>query len=420
MTKSDLIVLPAIRGIMGDWVYYSVLMSLGEIGKRLQYAQEIPQGKRELSKEIQRQVKKKRGKEIAEYIRTQPEYFFNSLVVAVYDGEPRWHAQKNISASEEYLNDLDEETIGSIGFLKFDGGEQLFAIDGQHRLAGIKALLKDDPENKSKDDKIPVIFVSHANTEQGLKRTRRLFTTLNKKAQKVSKDDIIMLDEDDVMAICTRWLIEKKIFKFENIILRVASNNMPSSNTSHFTTIGTLYDILTILFTKAGTKLQQSEKKLQDKRPPDNELDAYFELAKKYFDLLRQNFGEIDELFTATDTDAVVKKQRGKHGGNALFRPMGVEIFTLIIAALTVDKGMALEKAVEIAAKLPRDLNKPPYENIIWSPKAERILSDRKITLRETLLYMIDCSKMKRDNLEERYKAEKDDEKAELPDQIKY
>ena len=420
MTKSDLIVLPAIRGIMGNWVYYSVLMSLGEIGKRLQYAQGIPQGKRKLSEEIQRQVKEKRGEEIAEYIRTQPEYFFNSLVVAVYDGEPRWHGQKNISASEEYLNDLDEETIGSIGFLKFDGDEQLFAIDGQHRLAGIKSLLKDNPENKSKDDKIPVIFVSHADTEQGLRRTRRLFTTLNKKAQKVSKDDIIMLDEDDVMAICTRWLIEKKIFKFENIILRVASNNMPSSNTSSFTTIGTLYDVLTVLFSKAKIELRKGKESLQDKRPPDNELEAYFKLAKKYFDLLRQNFEEIDELFTATDTDAVVRKQRGTHGGNVLFRPMGLEIFTFIIATLTSSEGMSLEKAVEVAAKFPRDLNKPPYENIIWNPKTERILSQGKATLRETLLYMIDCSKMKRGNLEKRYRAEKNDEKAELPDQIKY
>ena len=420
MTKPDLIVLPAIRGVMGDWVYYSALVSFSEISKRLQYAQEIPQGKGGLSEGTQRQVKNKRGEEIAEYIRAQPEYFFNSLVVAVYDGEPRWHGQKNISASEEYLNDLDEEIVESMGFLKFDGDEQLFALDGQHRLAGIKSLLKNDPENESKDDKISVIFVSHADTEQGIKRTRRLFTTLNKKAQKIPKDDIIMLDEDDVMAICIRWLIEKKIFKFENIILRVDSNNMPSSNTSHFTTIGTLYDILTTLFTKARTELQQSEKLLQDKRPPDNELDAYFELAKKYFDLLRQNFGEIDELFTATDTDAVVRKQRGNHGGNVLFRPVGVEIFTFIIATLTINKGMALEKAVEIAAKLPRDLNKPPYENIIWSPKAERILYDGKSTLRETLLYMIDCSKIKRDNLEKRYKAEKNDEKAELPDQIKY
>ena len=403
---------------MGDWVYYSALVSFSEISKRLQYAQEISKGQK-LSEEIQRDIKEERGEEIAEYIRTQPEHFFNSLVVAVYDGEPIWHAQENISSSEKYLNDLDKETIESIGFLKFDGNEKLFAIDGQHRLAGIKSLLEDDPEDELKDEKMPVIFVSHANTKKGLRRTRRLFTTLNKKAQSVSKDDIIVLDEDDVMAICTRWLIEKKIFK-GNIILRVASNNMPSSNTSSFTTIGTLYDILTILFSKAKTELRKGKESLQDKRPPDNELEAYLKLAKKYFDLLRQNFGEIDELFTATDTETVVKKQRGKHGGNVLFRPMGLEIFTLIIATLTIKKDMSLEKAVEVAAKLPRDLNKPPYENIIWNPETERILSYGKTTLRETLFYMLDCSKMNKDDLEKRYKAEKDDEKAELPDQIKY
>ena len=35
------IVLPALRGLMGDWVYYSCLMGLDELSSRVHYAEEI-------------------------------------------------------------------------------------------------------------------------------------------------------------------------------------------------------------------------------------------------------------------------------------------------------------------------------------------------------------------------------------------
>ena len=106
------------------------------------------------------------------------------------------------------LKDLSDETIESLGFLTLRGDENLFALDGQHRLAGIKKAIKDGIDQDPYDD-LSVIFVAHQTTKKGLERTRRLFTTLNKTARPVSKGDIVALDEDDAMAICVRWLIEK-------------------------------------------------------------------------------------------------------------------------------------------------------------------------------------------------------------------
>ena len=54
------------------------------------------------------------------------------------------------------------------------------------------------------------------------------------------------------------------------------------------------------------------------------------------------------------DTESVVKKYRGNHGGHVLFRPVGLEILTRVVARLT--KEMELEKAVKLAAQLPNDL----------------------------------------------------------------
>ncbi len=62
MVKSDnKMVLPALRGHMGDWVYYSALMSMGELAQRVRYAHELrPRNDHEMSKFIQRALENAR------------------------------------------------------------------------------------------------------------------------------------------------------------------------------------------------------------------------------------------------------------------------------------------------------------------------------------------------------------------------
>jgi DNA sulfur modification protein DndB len=411
--KLKQIVLPALRGIMGDWVYYSCLMDLEELSARVRYAEEIHKNKF-LSDMIQRQLKKSRSAEIEEYLETQPERFFNSLVVATYGGQPNWHALSDVRSKSTgaKLQDLREETIESVGFLTLRGDEELFALDGQHRLAGIKRVINKGLEQDPYDE-VSVIFVAHKDTKKGLERTRRLFTTLNKTARPVSKGDIIALDEDDVMAICVRRLIEEtELFSGKRIAF-VASNNMPVGNTTSLTTIGNLYDVVLILFMSTQSKYKRKKAELQRVRPNDVELNAYFEYAKSLFIHLRKNFKELEEFFASKSTDAVVRKFRGSHGGNALFRPIGLEIFTRIIARLTKD--VPLTQAVKLAAKLPRDLNVPPYEGLMWDSSNTIILNAHKVTLREILLYMIGESKFTEAELTRRYRREIGDDTIELP-----
>ena len=58
----------------------------------------------------------------------------------------------------------------SLGFLVLRGDEKIFALDGQHRLAGIKRVVEDDLGVRANDE-VSVIFVSHQATEAGLERT---------------------------------------------------------------------------------------------------------------------------------------------------------------------------------------------------------------------------------------------------------
>lgn len=382
------ILLPALRGIMGDWIYYTCLMSLDEISKRISFANEIHKNE-QLSDMIQRSLAASRSKSVAEYLEKQEERFFNSIVVATYGGEPSWLALSNIQDKTQHVDkiQLTEEAISSVGFLALNGEEKLFALDGQHRLAGIKKAVRNKMIENDPYDEVSVIFVSHHVTPKGLERTRRLFTTLNKTARPVKKGDIIALDEDDVMALTVRWLIEESGYFSDERIAFVANNNMPSTNTKSMTTIGNLYDVIAILFTSFNTPLKKKKIDLQKVRPTDKELLQYFKLARIFFKLLKNNFSEIEEFFNTADYPTVVAKYRNQNGGNILFRPIGIELIVKVIATLT--ENYSLREAVKLAALLPRNIAAPPFTHLMWDPNKKTMLNDNKTLLRNILLYML-------------------------------
>ncbi len=417
--KQKEIVLPALRGVMGDWVFYSCLMDIGELSSRVNYAEQIHENEA-LSDMIQRHLKKGRATQIADYLKRQPEHFFNSLVVATYGGQPSWYALSDVRSktARRELKNLTEDTVSSVGFLTLTGREKLFALDGQHRLAGIKKAIKDGLHNGLYDE-FSVIFVGHKDTEEGLERTRRLFTTLNKTARPVSKGEIIALDEDDVMAICVRRLIEQTELFTGNKVAFVASNNMPTANTTSLTTIANLYDILTILFTNAQSDLKNQRPNLQRVRPDDIILDKYFEFAEAYFLQLKKNFEALDEFFSAENTEPVVKRYRGSHGGHVLYRPIGLEIMTRVIARLTKD--ISLDRAVKLVAELPNNLNEEPFRWLMWEPTKKIMLNGHKVTIREVLWYMVgkNTKNYPEATLLERYQRASGNNTAELPKKIR-
>ena len=414
-------ILPALRGVMGNWVYYSCLMTLKDLSTRVRFAEDVHEHA-ELSQLIQRALRRKRTRAIADYIKTQPQRFFNSLVIAVYGGEPNWHALTNVrnQSIDDLLENLRHETRESVGFLTLRGDELLFALDGQHRLAGIKAIV-DEGFEPAMDDEVSVILVGHERTDAGLERTRRLFTTLNKTVRPVTKGDIIALDEDDVMAICVRRLMEQTDLFPGRRILFVQSNNIPTGNTDCLTTIGNLYDILTILFTQAKFDLRKPKQDLQRFRPDDETLDRYFDYAREFFVQLRVNFPELDEFFSAQDPSTVVRKYRGPQAENdpylpnALYRPIGLDVFTQIITRVT--RATSLDKAVALASKLPRDLGQTPYPGVMWDTSTKTIIGGHKVTAREILCYMIGMNgpTYTAPKLLDRYRKDTGDEHAVLP-----
>ena len=376
--------LPALRGVFGDWAYYTCLMSLADIAARVKFADQIHQSKA-LSDLIQRKLKDARADDIAAYLKSNPERFFGSLVVAVYGGDPAWHELDEIKPQHKDFkaSEVSEDAVASLGFLSFTGEEDLFALDGQHRLAGIQKAIVGQEELS--EDEVSVIFVSHRKDAAGMRRTRALFTTLNKTAKPVNKSETIALDESDVMAIVTRRLIETNPKFSDKRILVVDTPNLPTTNHTHLTTIQNLYDVLTTLFSKV--KAKTSIKILSFKRPSDTDLDGYYDYAVNYFQLLAKAAPELDAFFKAANGATVVAANRNDSGGSILFRPVGQIMFAHIAEAL-VNK-MDLPTAIKLMGKLPRELKKAPYRDLLWNRSSKTLNLKNQVLVRRVLLYML-------------------------------
>lgn len=394
--KNSPLVLPALRGSIGDWIYYACLIPIAEIWKRVNYADEIHPDKA-LSNLIQRSLEGPRSRHIAEYLINTQERFFNSLVLATYGGSPDWLEVGNFRSTTDprVVKLIPEVARDSLGFLSLDGTQKIFAVDGQHRLAGIKRAMEDG--STLGQEQVPVILVGHKKDTAGLQRTRRLFTTLNKTAVPVRKRDIIALDEDDVMAIIARRLVEtNKGFRDPKIAV-ISSQNIPIGNRTCLTTISSLYDILKVLF--MFEVKQHSDRALRFRRPSDERLDQYYSSATSFFISLGKTFKPVGDLFKTANPTSVTEKHRGPHGGHLLFRPIGLDIFTRTAVEIAQTRNIELTEAVTYLKRLPTDLASAPYQGIIWDSNRHTILRGKALA-QELVRYIanlpVDEIKLKR------------------------
>lgn len=412
--------LPALRGRFGDWAYYSVLMTLEQISARVEYASEIHRIREStnLSELMQRELKEGRAKEIAEYLLNNEDRFFNSLVIAVYGGAPAWHDFDIKPTSPTiHLNDLSNTAAYSIGYLSISNDERLFALDGQHRLAGIKEAIQVNPELA--EEEVSVIFVAHHSGKKGIRRSRKLFTTLNKTAKPVKKSEIIALDETDMMAISTRHLVENhRFFNRGQVDVMKKQANLHPNNYLNFTTIINLYDVLTIIFPFVKNKLDRIERKnLQIYRPSDEKVDEYNRFSEIFFEQLTELFPALKQYFESGGSEKFLKKNRSSDFSHILFRPVGLIIFSQLLKALR--SHLSYEDAMALLRHLPVRMQDPPYRQVVWN--ADNTINNRGAALcRDLLLYMLGQYRGKTDVLKERYAKVLDAEpaKVKLPDRI--
>ena len=138
------------------------------------------------------------------------------------------------------IEDENGQDNYDLGVLTLSGQEKIFPVDGQHRVAGIKEALELNQDIG--EERVPVIFIGHSKDEMGMQRTRRMFSTLNRYAKPVSMRDIIALDEDDVIAIASRNIIDQSNLFEDDRILDSKTKAIPDNNERALTTIITYYE----------------------------------------------------------------------------------------------------------------------------------------------------------------------------------
>lgn len=382
MTKTT--ILPAIRSRVGDWTFYATTLSFENVRELIKDPDEIHERKK-LSEWIQREAIDTHSEAIAKYIQDNTQRFLGALIIGVYDGHPDWaplqvkYAVNYLAATEEQQKTLE----GKLGLLRLSGGERLFAIDGQHRVAGIKRALLNLPSDSSvRNDEVSAIFVAHdASTVSGQQRTRRLFTTVNKKAKRVSNAANIALDEDNGFAVVTRQLIDGH-WLFEDQrkhISYTSTGSINQNDESAITSVVGLYEIVKDLYASKG------KVNFENERPTDDAIDQHLTLCKNYLNLLIKAIPEYSEVFVSNKHSC--SYYRREISNHLLFRPIGQRAFARAIQLL-LQRGISIEAGINSLIKVNMYLTDKAWNHILWDPISRTMITN-KLVMAETQLLIL-------------------------------
>lgn len=381
----NMIRVPAIRSQMGIWIYYVSSLSFQDILDYISPINDELHKSKFLSEMIQRSVTDN-YKNIANYLETQKERFFNSLILAVYDGEPEWN---EIRISEF------EDGDSPLGILTLSGKEKIFPVDGQHRVAGIKRALEHKPILGK--ERVPVIFIGHSKDEVGMQRIRRMFSTLNRYAKPVSLRDIIALDEDDVVAIASRNLIDDTDLFLKDRILDSKNKAIPETNSTALTTIIAYYECnkeLLWMFVKdidvigLDGKQIKGRKKINEylrHRPSEKVVNDFTKECYEFWKSIMLRCEEINDYI-----DGTVGRFRDKEGGHIFFRPISLVQFAKVIVRVRENTDMYYEKILNLFPERLMWLQHKLWRRILWDNIQKKMIMGNSKLVELLLIYIID------------------------------
>ncbi len=368
--------LPAIKGIIGDWIYYQTVMPFTEVVDRIDNDHSIREYK-SLDDYLQRDLSS-RSKKIATYLKREKSRFFNSVIIGLFGGDPNWY-NFDFAPSAIPEMSLSDHILDTIGILELSGDEKLFSIDGQHRIDGIKQALKEQTD-KFKFDELPIIIIAHSDSKQGKVRTRRLFSEINTKAVKVSGLDDLITNESNPIDINTRRLYaEFEPFEKEKFI---ALNSTPNINAEakEFTSILNLKEVNKILYADTF--------KFQDIRPSDETIGSLYEITLKFWQKAVDNIPHYNEVLV--EKISPVSPYRNKEeGGSMLFRPIGIEILADGYRQWQLQRNETDTFWAEFL-KIDDELSGDYWRDVIWNNAKKTMISKSSAKfLREYTKYLL-------------------------------
>jgi DNA sulfur modification protein DndB len=397
---------PAIRAMIGDWTYYVTTLTFSQVDRYISKVDEQLHKSESLKELIQRSVTNNYIS-IKNYILNQPELFFNSLVLAVYNDYPNWR---------EIEITYDDEKTYQLGLLEFPGEHKIFPLDGQHRVEGIKAALEENPELGVQQ--IAAIFVGHKNNEIGMRRSRRLFSTLNRYAKPVTMDDIIALDEDDSIAIITRELLETFELFTLNRVTKNKNKAIQDTDKTSFTSIITLYDcnyeLLKLFRKKRKIEFpnQQRDSRTFSEylkfRPAELEVELFNNFCMEFWTAFTNSLQVVQDYLNTKTLNPAATFRNSENGGNLFFRPVG--LYPIVQAAIEIHKRTQYDFEAIFAGmnEINFIINQAPWRQVVWNPYENLMIMGNQGFTKLLAIFLFDPQLLRpgeRRNLQLKYAA---------------
>ena len=365
--------IPCIKGKLGSTDYYLGTMKAEEIVGMAKPASRLENWEAfTIEERMQRDLNDKRVRdEIAPYIASDPNRFFGSLVVLVY--EPNVFGFEGFDALNVKLPLSYSTATRKMGFLTIEGG-QLVALDGQHRLAGLEAVVQHRIQGPLADevpnDDISVVFIM---LDGNMPKVRHIFNKVNRYAKTTSRGDNIITSEEDGIAIVTRRLLGKDqplgATKDNKLLVNWQSNTL-SARSLQWTTISAVYfavkEILEYEEFNFDVKIKLRQGSV---RPSQVELEDAYQRVLEWWNVLLEGMDGIRWSIADPATIPEFRKDDGPHA--LLFRPIGIMALVkgMCIAkerSGTKGQSVSSKNLVEKANRIDWRVSVGPGVNSLW------------------------------------------------------
>lgn len=379
--------IPAFKASVGDWEYYICIMKYAEVARQVGFAYELG-GNSDLNTMIQRGLGT-RTDDIKNYLLKSEHRFLGAIIIAAWGGAPTY-VDISMDDPDGLLSGIDRQ----FGVLTFDGTQQYFALDGQHRLKAIKESIKAKPELGMED--VCVIMVSHFDTEEGKVRTRRLFTNINRNAKATTGAENIVLDEDDGAAILTRRLLTEHPFLSKDGIVKVftkqgdegelklAAGNVSPGDKKAITTIANLYDIVRTLSFDLDASMS-----VKGARPSDQVLEASYKVIAERLDDLFSNAGGLKGKIEGGTNIKDMRAVKGKESdGSPFMRPVIQKAVARALADITAQGVVPWGELMTRLSALNWRIGEAPWLAVFNPANGKMISSKENAELLRDLLHV--------------------------------
>ena len=465
--------LPVLTAAMSGTESYLATVTLRWVAGELSFAKDLPLFKEQLTPTgelvidertideiVQRPLDWTRQLPLAIYLAGRAHHKFPVLLVVMTDDwvdEPyaeEWERIGNDPSQWRARRDATEftplDSRRTIGLLEIRG--RLFALDGQHRLMGIRGLIeliRDGRIARKRRDNQPTRdtytreelattynFDAHdveriADERIGIevipavkrgetraearRRVKSVFTHVNKHATPLTPGQVAQLDEDDGFSIVARRAaVAHPLLRTTPERARNPRVNWQSSNIANRSTVLTTLQTLTEM-TEGYLRTREPFaswnaarlKGLVPVRPDDEELQLAEEEFAELLDQLMvlPSFASLERpdpeercstrhhrLFT---WEPLTDDARGPRGtGNVLFRPVGQVVLARALGRL-VAQGRSLEELLELVAAyesaggLAIDDPRNPWWGVLYDPIGRKISRGGEDLATDTMEYLL-------------------------------